>query len=241
MEEKKYEYIPAVRRSALWQMRKSPAHYKYAVEHEPEPTPALLFGIAAHMAILEPERFEEEYIVAPEINRRTKAGKEEWAALIATGKSILTKEDAEKIEAMRQQIPPYYFKGRHEVPVVWTDPATGERCKCRLDSVGDGIIVDYKTTSSCADGVFERDAIKYGYQLQAAMYCEGWFQAHMEEMRFIFVAQEKNPPYACRVYHCDPGWVAEGKAMYRELLDMYHQCRVFDRWPSYEEVTLYGN
>ena len=168
MTEEEYNALDAVRRSALWEMRKSPAHYLYKVTHPEEPTPALLFGVAAHMAVLEPERFQAEYIVAPKIDRRTKEGKEAWTALMKSGKALLSKDDSDKIEAMRAELhrsADKYLIGEHEVPVEWTDPTTGERCKCRPDCIGDGVIVDYKTTDSCADYTFERAARNYGYQL----------------------------------------------------------------------------
>ena len=98
MTEEEYNALDAVRRSALWEMRKSPAHYLYKVTHPEEPTPALLFGVAAHMAVLEPERFQAEYIVAPKIDRRTKEGKEAWTALMKSGKALLSKDDSDKIE-----------------------------------------------------------------------------------------------------------------------------------------------
>ena len=240
-----YNNIPALRRSNLWLFKKSPAHYKYAVENPGEPTPALLFGTAAHMAILEPERFEQEYIVAPKIDRRTKAGKEEWARLMDSGKSILSAEDAETIRAMKNavmenELAASLIEGEHEVPVLWTDSVTGEVCKCKPDVIGKDLIVDYKTTNSCEDGHFERSARDYGYQLQAAMYREGLLQTRYKEYGFAFIAQEKKAPYAVRVYMCDPGWIDDGAVIYRELIDLYHECKVNNHWPSYEEVTLYG-
>lgn len=245
MTDSDYSTIPALRRSALWELRKSPAHYKYAVEHPEAPTPALLFGIAVHMAILEPERFKDEYIIAPKIDKRTKAGKEEWEALLASGKNVLSQEDGDTITGMVAAIKAHpgalaLLQGEHEVPIVWTDPTTGEECKCRPDVIGDGMIVDYKTTSSCENGAFERDARKYGYQLQAAMYREGLLQARLQEFGFAFIAQEKTAPYAVRVYRCDPGWIDDGVEIYRELLDLYHECKTKNEWPGYEEVTMYG-
>ena len=240
-----YDNIPALRRSNLWLFKKSPAHYKYAVENPDEPTPALLFGTAAHMAILEPERFEQEYIVAPKIDRRTKAGKEEWARLMDSGKSVLSAEDAETIRAMKNavmenELAASLIEGEHEVPVLWTDLKTGEVCKCKPDVIGKDLIVDYKTTNSCEDGHFERSARDYGYQLQAAMYREGLLQTRYKEYGFAFIAQEKKAPYAVRVYMCDPGWIDDGAVIYRELIGLYHECKVNNHWPSYEEVTLYG-
>lgn len=241
-----YDNIPALRRSNLWLMRKSPAHYKYAIENPEEPTPALLFGIAAHMAILEPERFKVEYITAPKIDRRTKAGKEEWEKMMQSGKYILSNEDSEDIKGMieaiqKNELAMSLLKGEHEVPIQWTDPETGEECKCRPDVIGENLIVDYKTTTSCDNGEFERAAKKYGYQLQAAMYREGLLQIRFKNYGFAFIAQEKKAPYFVRVYFCDEGWIDDGVVIYRDLINLYHKCKVNNDWPGYEEVTLYGN
>lgn len=241
-----YDNIPALRRSALWELRKSPAHYKYYVENPPEATPSLMFGTAVHMALLEPERFKNSYIVSPKIDRRTKEGKEAYAALMESGKDILSEEDGEKIAAMvnavmEHPIASKLISGEHEVPIEWEDPKTSERCKCRPDIIHENIIVDYKTTISCEDGVFEASTRKYGYQLQAAMYREGLLQTRFDNYGFAFIAQEKTPPYAVRVYMCDEGWIDDGVSIYRELLDLYHDCKIKNEWKGYEEVTLYGN
>lgn len=240
-----YDDIPGVRRSALWEIRKSPAHYKYVVDHEKEPTAALLFGIAAHKYILEPDEFWREYALVPDVDRRTKAGKEEWNAYIAqlgskTGLSIqdyttiLEMSDAIKLNSSACEL----LQGEHEVPVTWTDPVTGELCKCRVDCIHDHMIVDYKTTTSCSGFDFERSCRAYGYKLQAAMYTEGMFQTRLEEYGFAFVAQEKKEPYAVRVYRCDQGWIREGMDIYRELMGIYHECRINDSWPGYEDKEL---
>lgn len=244
-----YDELPGVRRSDLWLMHKTPAHFKYNIEHRPEPTKALLFGIAAHMAILEPNKFAAEYAVAPNVDRRTKAGKEEYAAFLNANAdaTIISREDMDTILDMVNSL--YENKaaidllnGRHEVPVTWTDPDTGELCKAKFDTItaldGKPYIVDYKTTDSCEDGVFERSARKYGYKFQAGMYCEGYFQTFLEECGFAFVAQEKTAPYLVRVYLCDPEFIREGYDQYRTLLGMYHECKQTDTWPGYDAAEL---
>lgn len=244
-----YDNMPGIRRSDLWLMHKTPAHFKYNIEHRPEPTKALLFGIAAHAAILEPEAFWDGYAVAPNVDRRTKAGKEEYAAFLEenAGKTVISREDMDTINDMVNAL--YDNKtavdllnGRHEVPVTWTDPDTGELCKAKFDTItvfdGKPYIVDYKTTDSCEDGVFERSARKYGYKFQAGMYSEGYFQNYFEECGFAFVAQEKAAPYLVRTYFCDPEFIREGYDQYRLLLGMYHECKQADIWPGYEDADL---
>lgn len=246
-----YDSIPAVRRSDLWELRKSPAHYLYKVTHEEEQTPALLFGIAAHKYILEPDSFWNEYIELPKIDRRTKAGKEAYQAIMDSGKTPISTEDLEIIREMDAAIEahPTASKllkgGAHEVPFEWTDHDTGEPCKCRPDVLTTwndrSMIVDYKTTTSCEDGAFERACKAYGYKLQAGMYTEGIFQATLVDRGFAFVAQEKKPPYAVRVYFCDSGFVEEGRDMFHDLIAIYHRCKSFGEWPGYEDKELIGD
>lgn len=245
----KYDEIPAVRRSDLWELRKSPAHYLYVVTHERETTAALAFGTAAHKYILEPDDFWNCYAIAPKVDRRTKTGKEEYAAFLeqSAGKTIITQEDLETIKQMDEAIMQnesairLLKTGQHEVPIEWTDPDTGEECKCRPDCITGDYIVDYKTTTSCEGNAFEYSCRKYGYKLQAAMYTEGVFNATLESKKFAFVAQEKDPPYAVRVYFCDPGFVEEGMEMFRELIGLYHRCKETGEWPGYEDKELVGD
>lgn len=244
-----YNDLPGVRRSDLWLMNKTPAFFKYQTEHRPEPTKALLFGIAAHMAVLEPERFEAEYVTAPAVDRRTKAGKEEYAAFLEenAGKTVISREDMDTIRDMVEAIRANktasdLLTGSHEVAVTWPDPDTGVGCKAKFDCItehdGKPYVVDYKTTESCEDGAFERAARKYGYKFQAGMYSEGFFQSYLTECGFAFVAQEKTAPYLVRVYFCDPEFVKEGYDQFRTLLGMYYECNQRDEWPGYEDADL---
>ena len=249
-----YDQIPAVRRSDLWEIRKSPAHYLYAVTHPKEPTPALLFGTAAHKYILEPDDFWNVFILAPDVDRRTKAGKETWALFLeeAEGKTAISESDLQTIKEMDMAImgnptaKALLKTGIHETPIEWKDGQTGEECKCRPDCITDykgrRYIVDYKTTTSCEDGAFERSCRKYGYKLQAGMYTEGVFNKLLNgDLGFAFVAQEKTPPYAVRVYFCDEGFVEEGTDLFRELIEIYHNCKESGEWPGYEDKELYGD
>ena len=245
-----YDNIPAVRRSDLWEIRKSPAHYLYKVTHPEEPTAALLFGTAAHKYILEPDTFWDDYIEMPKIDRRTKAGKEEYQRILESGKTPISTDDLAVIRDMAAQIEAHPVAaallktGRHEVPIEWTDEKTGEKCKCRPDVItefdGEDWIVDYKTTTSCMGGAFEKACNLYGYKLQAGMYSEGVFCSTFNDCRFAFVAQEKTPPYVVRVYTCDEGFRLEGQDMFHELIGILHKCKESGEWPGYEDEVLYG-
>lgn len=80
-------------------------HFQYRKNHPLEQTTALLVGSAVHKMVLEPETFDSEFVIAPDINRRTKNGKEEYADFLksAAGKSIITKKFTAKLLTWRKQ------------------------------------------------------------------------------------------------------------------------------------------
>ena len=253
MTNKEYRQHSGISRSDLMKFKKSPLHYKYAKENpEEEQSPALIFGSAAHKYILEREDFESEFAVAPNVDRRTKEGKAIWAEFVENSgdRMVISVDDFEKIREMAAAVDAHpiasdLIKGQHEVSLFWTDAETGEECKVRPDCIHKDengvVIVDYKTTSSCENGAFEKSCRKYGYKLQSGMYREGYFQNFFEDAGFVFIAQEKEAPYAVRVYVCTDEYMNEGYDEYRALLGLYHECKELDKYPGYEELEyLYG-
>lgn len=254
MNDREYNALPGIRRSDLWKIRQSPMHFRHAMENREEPTPALVFGQAAHKYILEPDTFFDEFSVIPgNIDRRTKNGREAYQHFeqLAGARTIITETDLQAVMAMRQallQNPDArgIINGEilTEQAYTWTDPETGERCKVKADIVttlgGQPYIVDYKTTTSCSGFDFERACRRYGYDMQAGMYCTGIDFATMERHDFAFIAQEKTAPYACRVYYCDPSFIEQGERLFHDLLRTYHDCKEKNEWPGYESADLYG-
>ena len=253
MNDKEYDAMQGVRRSDLWHMKKSPAHMKYFLEHDTPDSPALLFGRAYHKWILENKSFFDEFYVIPSVNRRTKEGRAilEQIAAENAGKQGIESSDLETIKEMaaaldaNPETAAYRAlidsgKARTEVPFVWIDKDTGEMCKVKADMIIDerAEIVDFKTATSCEDGAFERASLKYGYNYQAAFYTEGIDICTMEKHTFTFIAQEKTPPYAARVYECDEGFIDEGRTIFHLFLRRFHNCRMAEEWPGYESQLL---
>lgn len=247
MTNKEYREHAAVSRSELSVLLKNtPLHFKYAIDHpEEKDSKSLAFGRAAHKYILEKELFSLEFAVAPNVDRRTKAGKEEYEAFLteSAGKEVITADEYETIKAMSNAIDedPFarrFLTGLCEQSYFWTDKETGEECKVRPDCItdyeGKKYIVDYKTTDSCADGHFERSVRQYGYKFQSGMYREGVFQNTFEDYGFVFVAQEKKPPFACRVYVCNEDFLIEGYEQFRKAISLYHWCKTNECWYGYE-------
>lgn len=246
MSQIEYRQAEGISRSELFKIARSPMHFKYAMKN-PEDSPSLAFGRALHKYVLEKDDFENDFIILPEINKRTKAGKEEFERYqieaFNSGKELVSRDDMTVIidmynSVMALPIAKALLTGAHEKDFFWTDAETGEKCKCRPDCLteydGKKYIVDYKSTDSCEDGKFEWSCRKYGYKFQAGMYTEGVFQNTFEQYGFAFVAQEKKPPYAVRVYFCTPEFVAQGYDQFRELIGIYHECKKTGVWYGYE-------
>lgn len=244
MTEKEYRASDGISRSELWQIRRSPERFIWLRENPEPPTQALIFGQVVHKTLLEPEKFCEEFAIAPIVDRRTKEGKAIYAEFIGNleDRTAISKEDFAKAGAMvsAAMAAPFVAKlldGEHEFPIRWYDDLTGELCKARLDCLkrmgNEFIIVDYKTTNDASTEAFMRSAINYGYDFQAAMYCEGVEKAFGSRPSFVFIAQEKEPPFSVNILKADEKFITHGYDTYRELLGIYHECKQTGNWYGY--------
>jgi hypothetical protein len=247
MTNEEYRKTEGISRSQLSVLlNQTPLHFHYLeTQGGKEDNVSFAFGRASHKYILEKDDFFNEFAVAPNCDRRTKVGKQIWQDVVDKnpGKEVITQEDFEKIQAMSDQIDQtplarQLLTGQVEQSFWWTDEETGEKCKVRPDCIteydGRKYLVDYKTTDSCQDGHFERSVRKYGYSFQVGMYREGYFNNTYEDVGFIFVAQEKKPPYAARVYFCTDEFMDEGSELFRKTINLYHYCKSNNAWYGYE-------
>jgi hypothetical protein len=244
-----YHAHSAVGHSGLVRIMRSPAHYQDYVTNAPEPTPAMVFGTAVHTALLEPDIFERDYVVAPKFDRRTKEGKEAsqaWEAENA-GKTMLTAEQMAAIEQMVASVHGHtgaanlLGSGLAEMSGFWIDE-TGIECKCRPDWLvtmegrTDWVtaIVDVKTcVDASADG-FSRAIATFGYDVQAAFYQDGLKALTGRTIPFYFIAVEKDLPYAVAAYKASDDVIEVGRSKYRAALQLLKWCRDNDRWPAYQ-------
>jgi exodeoxyribonuclease VIII len=252
MENADYHRHSAVSKSHLDQIAKSPLHYwaRYVDPNRvvPEPTPAMAIGSAVHTHVLELDQWDARYVTAPEgINRRTNAGKAEWDAfeVASTGRTVLAKADAELVMRMGHSVFAHpaaamllAMPGKAETTHMWTDQATGLRCKCRPDWLTDdhSLIIDLKTTEDASPAGFRKSIANWRYHVQAAWYLDGIEKATgTRPDQFIFVVVEKRAPYACAVYAADAEMIQIGAEAAARDLDVLATCRAADAWPGYSD------
>ena len=248
MTEMEYNQAEGIRRSDLWRMDDSPEKFKYFLENPVEQTPAMAFGSACHKFILEPLDWGNEYAVAPQVDKRTKDGRAAWEQFLADnqGKTVVNSDDYSVMEEMSRALTAcplanrmMFTEQQAEVPLFWTDPETGEKCKAKLDILrqedGKYMIVDYKTAMYADTFRFNAEIWKRGYYFQAGFYSEGLKHSlGLDYMpRFMFVAQEKKAPYAVNVIEVSEEVMNAGVAKFHELLEKYHECRLMDMYPGY--------
>ena len=252
---KEYRDSDGISSTELKKIMKSPIHYRYWKDNsDNEDTPSLLMGRAAHKYVLETYDFYNEFAIAPVCDRRTKDGKSTYEMFLkeSEGKDVITLEQFEQIDAMRNAAyaTPFVSKlltnGEKELSFWGVDEETGLRIKCRPDCItemnGGHILIDYKTCSDAENMKFCRDSIKYGYDLQLAMYREILRQNTGHDYTVVIIAQEKTPPYATNVFQLSENYLQSGEEVYKEMLRIYKQCEETGNWWGYmrDGISILG-
>jgi len=213
-------------------------------------TPAMAFGRAFHSMILDgAESFNRSFAIAPDMNLRTKDGKEQMAQFAAENaeKTIITQSDNDKIIEMLNAAfrHPFALKllaqGRSEVSVLWIDPETGIACRCRPDKVPDGnkgVMVDLKSVADASPKAFLNAVLRYGWHREAGVYIEGWNAINGKDSidSFVLIAVEKEPPYRVEVYVLDDDFLRYGRNEFHRLLNIEKQCREDNFYPHYKSA-----
>lgn len=243
-----YHASPAISKSGLDLIRKAPALYAYRRDNPQEQTPAMRLGSLTHTVVLEPEVFAHSVIAHPEgIDRRTAAGKADWAAfeIQAEGREIITNEEGAKLAAIRDAVRSHPAAAKAlagsptiEQSIFWD--ADGISCRCRPDAVTEkGVIVDLKTTRDASPEGFAKSILAYRYHVQAAFYSDGYRAAFGEAPRgFVFIAVETESPYLVAVYVASMTMTSRGRFDYREDLDTFRRCQETGTWPGYSDAPL---
>ncbi len=247
-----YSLSPGVRKSDLDLIARSPAHYyegRLSPERDAEEsTEAFDMGRAIHSAVLEPDLFGVNYIRAPNVNRRTNAGKQTLEDLANNNPGKVIMRDTAFDACCRVRDAAYKHVAVQEIlrDGEAEMSAYAERgvalLKARPDYSRTGMLIDLKSTIDARPDAFSRDLFKYRYHVQAAYYSDVWEEAGGGKVHaFMFICIEKEAPYSIAVYEIDRTSVMIGRSEYMRNLDTYIACEKEGFWPSYaEEITPIG-
>lgn len=235
----------ALSKGGLDKLARSPAHFKTYFEEDISPTLAMIFGSQFHCAALEPDIFKRDYIVAPEINRHTKAGKKEYAdlqlSLEENGQSLISQDDKDLINRMVDSLysseiaSGLLSDGVAEQSIFWNHPKWDFKCKCRPDFLNEKhkLAIDLKTTVNGLPEAFAKVVVNLRYHWQASWYLDGINEILEEEyVDFCFIVIEKTPPFAVQNYLMKQDDIYLAEEQIKPLLSQYAECLASDVWPG---------
>jgi exodeoxyribonuclease VIII len=219
---------------------KTPMHLRAWMQGEmPIETEALRFGIVAHYAILEGDKYKERFHQRPEGMKLTTKEGRKWLE-DHSDKPSVSFDDGQHLKGMIAAIRGHPFArrvlsgGQPERSLFVIDKENTLR-KSRLDSFTDGnILPDLKTCASASNDFFERTILRCSYHVRAAYYLDNCRLLNIDKEHFMFIAVEKTPPYAVRCLKLDGDCITWGRKLYQADLQTWRQCLENDEWPGYE-------
>ncbi|HDJ0698884.1 TPA: exodeoxyribonuclease VIII [Escherichia coli] len=249
-----YHAGPGVSKSQLDDIADTPALYLWRKNApvDTTKTKTLDLGTAFHCRVLEPEEFSNRFIVAPEFNRRTNAGKEEEEAFLmecaSTGKTVITAEEGRKIELMYQSVMALPLgqwlvesAGHAESSIYWEDPETGILCRCRPDKIIPEFhwIMDVKTTADIQR--FKTAYYDYRYHVQDAFYSDGYEAQFGVQPTFVFLVASTTVEcgrYPVEIFMMGEEAKLAGQQEYHRNLRTLADCLNTDEWPAIKTLSL---
>lgn len=246
----RYEDIDALNWSRLKMMRKSPKHFRYALDHGEPDKDTYRFGRLEHCLVYEPEEFLKRYLIQPRFHGGMKddtallkgydggrEAKAEFDRLAAkTGLEVIELEAVENARRMAEAVRsdpvagPILDGAYVEQTMTWTDPFSGRKCKGRMDQVN-GRLGDMKRCSDLAR--FENSVERYGYLGQLAWYSDGLAaNGILVDDLPVLIAVEPVEPYDVRVLEVSEDDLDAGRMLYRGLLERLAGCEASNEWPG---------
>lgn len=221
-----------------------PALFRHWQQNPQPPKREFDFGHAAHKFVLGdgPEIFS-----VPFDDWKSKAAREQRDYAYSIGVVPLLEHEVAQVHEMadalrRHPVASALFspeRGKPEQTLIWRDEETGVWRRARLDWLPDPtggrlIAGDYKTANSADLDSIQRSVYKFGYHMQAAWYLDGLQALGFADFpAFVFVFQEKTPPYLITVIELDVVAQRIGRERNRKALEIYRDCTAADHWPGH--------
>lgn len=257
-----YHAGPGISSSNLKQIAQSPLHYRTMKEHPKPSTPTMVLGTAFHALMLEPDVFYSTYVRAPWKSWTTKEARAWRDAQEEVGMIVLSGVDDEddpfwkpcdwnRLQLMRASIMAHpfaslfferfipersmYWREAINVRVDGGEITIHELAKCRFDGIDivHNIGFDLKTCNDASYSGFTRSVVDYGYHISRQWYMRGQAATGHDLQDFVFIAIEKEPPYAVGVYTIDQRFRGLADMLIRVYLETYSRCQETGEWPCY--------
>lgn len=228
---------------------RSPAHYE-VYKNSSSDSDALRNGSLLHAMILEPETVDTDFAVAPNVDRRTKAGKEAYQEFVESSKdkTIIKPDDFNRIEEAvfefnRSEYAKLLTGGNAEMSFF--SNINGVTVKARpdyiyIDHLGVATVYDVKSTRSAHEDEFARSAYKYSYHIQAAFYKLVLESLGYTVADFIFLAIESNAPFGVNPFRFSNETMEKATFEVNKAIQDFKNCKDFSVAYPYrsEPITI---
>lgn len=216
----------------------------------PEPTLAMMLGSLVHSLYLEPELFDERYIVAPCERRSGEMWKKAVDEAEETGKEAVPLPLVEKAIMMShelcvdEEVNDYrIFKSRIEHSIRWEDES-GLKLKCRPDlliednRLDSALCIEVKTSDTWNRDGFRLQIYNLGYHRQAALELAGCKRVVEKPLQFIFFVIGSTIPHDVFVYRLDPSFIRLGEIDNIVTLSGLARSMERDEWVRPKQQTI---
>jgi hypothetical protein len=253
----------AVNSSSLKYATKSEFAFAHVFWGPPkEPTDAMKFGTLVHMAILEPAKFKENYVVEPyfegptqdgKMSPNSKVAKEKraaWRSELPSSAVVVTEEEQAKIFSMIDSVLSHptasvlLKDGRPELIGYWKDKTTGINLRMMADFMAFnlGVLADLKTCQDSEWEAFRKTGVEgLQYFHQMAMYVDGTENISKKKVENkVWIAVENKYPFETRVHEVDEKYDYAGNFQYRENLNKVKKAIDLNHFPQGQLESVKG-
>lgn len=244
IEMSEYRQMEGLSKHELDNFAVAPAYYQHRKKQEWKPSRSMEMGTLIHSLVLEGRC---DYAVGPDVDKRTKAGKEEWQLFCENniGRVIVTRDEAAMINGCLDACAPLmehcaFEDDNIETSMFWE--RDGVACKGRPDMIatinGETCLVDLKTTNDIRG--FDSSFYRFRYDVQAAWYQYGHQKASgMKEVPgFWFLVVDTESPHLAQFMRPSSDLLANANARIEEELAHFKRCQVAKEWPGLPEFKL---
>lgn len=243
---------PSLSRSVIHAMcSKSPAHAR-AVHPRLNPSVSIEtkrefdIGTSAHEILLEGKSSVD---VLSYENWKRPVAREEAAMSREHGRIPLLEHEwalvEEMLDAVRPQLdeldPVPFTEGVAEQTLVWE--YHDALLRCRPDWIRNdlSLVEDFKTASSADPVTWSRNAIDYGYDLQAVLYPMGLEFARGGFADYRCIVVEKKPPFLVTEFRFAPDVLSLAHRKVEWAIDTWVKCLKSGVWPGYASAPVWVN
>lgn len=226
--------------STLKHIARSPAHYRANLARPFTPSrsmrigkacDAILFGRPDSLAIHDGQRRGKEWERLTVIERREIVTRDEWDVGDACASAVAKNPRAMEL-----------LDGERWAAIEWQSHGVG--LISHPDVIGRGFVTDLKTTVSSQPRAFVRDALKFRYHAQLAMYAAAVVHralvpgATVGHPTLHIVAVENTEPHPVTVFTLTDAAILAGAKMYSGWLETLKVCLASDTWPGYSTADV---